>query len=221
MLKKLSVALCVASVFGVAVAQTSSPDATGVIKFKGTVRHEAPSIIVRQGTTPWGLDSGNAEIDLGANYATYLDNGGNGGWVESLAQPFEIVILRKAPAGTSVNQNTLFNHVENVTITMTSSTDVVGNVMKNDTSGGPTNVGVALKYFGYTSDGVLPSDRTGAYVFNGSKESVTDLMKEGGIQFTQHDPVFHFKAALQKIDSTKSVKAGNVSASVTVNMYYN
>ena len=222
MLKKLSVALCVASVFGISVAYAEAGDdqgssstnngyttASGQIHFAGVVTKTAPTIVVKvlssEGGREFGLtNSANNLISLGSYTSADLENNT---FNPSKAVPFQIILKKTSNK----------NHVSNASVTI-SAPDGYTNGILNNTAPADTaaeNVGVALYYLGATAS---TSDE-GTSVFSGNGNDLKPLGEEE-FDHDSADPTFTFKAGLQKIDPEDHFEAGDVNASIEVAVSY-
>ncbi len=211
MLKKLSIALCISSLFGVGVAQADAGSASGNIIFTGKVTHEAPTVVVKRGSSGSGDGlTTNPEIQLGEYTAAKLDK--NTVFNQEDSRKFQIVIQR--PTGTQ------YNHIQTVDVVL--SGKIQNGILLNDleteqVSGAASNVGVALQYYGtagYTDNGTA--------VFNGTDANAEASYEQpnGGFAYDQFDPTFYFAAALQQIDINENIGGGNVKSTLTVNVTY-
>lgn len=215
MLKKLSLALCVASVFGVGLAQadTSSGDgysnASGQIHFAGVVTKTAPVIVVKvlssEGGREFGLDnSANNLISLGDYVSADLENNT---FNANKAVPFQIILKKSST----------LNHVTNAKVTISAPGGYTNGILNNTAAANlkADNVGVAIRYLGATAD----TSGIGDPVFNGDGTSTPVELGVASFTHGNADPTFTFKAGLQKITSDH-FEAGDVNASIEVGVQY-
>ena len=213
MLKKLSLALCVASVLGGSVAQAAET-ASGQVTFSGTVTTETPAVFVKYqtatGNGQFGLDNNAATniISLGEYAVKDLDSGQ---YPATRARLFEVIVTH--PTMTN-------NPFSTITLTMTSSQQPTANgILPNDLTNAAQNVGVALRYIGakQTKAETVTTEGEGTPIFTtGSTWTSTDTSFGVG----EFDPTFYFKAALQKIDPNNHIVPGSVQAGVTISLQY-
>ena len=209
MLKKLSVALCVSSLLGCGVAIADPGTASGSIKFVGSVSHQAPSVLVKFGETATALSGAATTIQLTDCYAAELDGGA---FLAEKAKPFQIVIQRYNGTG--------YNHITTATLNLSGEavaavgTNANGWILSNTATTTPaSNVGVGLRYFGTTSP---QANAAGEPVFVNSASRQIDE----SFAYKEMDPTFHFKAALQQINSNEHIRGGNVEATLNVTVTY-
>ena len=212
MLKKLSLALCVASVLGGSVAQAAET-ASGQVTFSGTVTTETPAVFVRyqtaSGNGQFGLDNNAATniISLGEYSVKELDSGD---YPASRARLFEVVVTH--PSMTN-------NPFSGITLTMTSAKAAVNGILPNDLEDAAQNVGVALRYIGAkkTAAETVTTTGEGTEIFTSGSSWTTERTTFGVGVF---DPTFYFKAALQKINPTEHIVPGSVQAGLTISLQY-
>ena len=177
MLKKLSVALCVASAFGVGVAQAGS--GSGQIIFTGAVKESPPEIIVQaEGGSPFGLDNLSSNvIQLGEYYYAELDNGE---FPTKHTKAFSITLKRKG---------VVTNYFSTVAFTFSADNVNAQGIIKNadNSTGAAENVGVAVRYLGAQKGLSSTIDETGKGMLFTSAASAD--LTISGIAHQDFDPV--------------------------------
>ena len=212
MLKKFSIALCVSSLFGAGVAMADPGSSNGQISFTGKVTHEAPTVVVKRGTSGTGDSlSSNPEIQLGEYTASELDKKTE--FYVDKSRKFQIVIQR--PAGTA------YNHITEVDVKLTANIEnkiVVNDLERDNVTTSAKNVGVAIQYYGtsgYTD--------AGSNAFAGKEDgsaAVSFSEPSGGFAYAEVDPTFYFAAALQQLDTSEAIGGGSVKSTVNVEVEY-
>ena len=208
MLKKLSVALCVASLFGAGVAMANDGTASGTIVFEGDVTHQAPTVVVKQGTSSGQDIAQNPKINIGVHTAAGMDK--RTAFDKSRATQFQIVIQRPG-----VNA---YNHVTWAQLKLSANVDngiMLNELVSSDSETAADNVGVSI----YKFEDQSYSDN-GQPIFSG-EGSVSATIESSFAYAENFDPAFYFAADFLQIDDNFPVGGGKYSSTLTVEVEYN